>query len=573
MSDSDEESKKYSVREMSKSGVTALNGVLHYNRKLLQKSVCLNVGTVELISSVISIFGKDMPEVFFYGTNTLVYQVRLAMKSKSNADESPQRGDMAVLGSEAMISKCLLTCVNAINFFKSKDSDDSSLIGSSFELLSGVLMLSAQSVRIKRPAQEQLADLITSDFLAKLTAEACSSAMNAVCLLLANASQTDPDEDNLFLKKELVVFSSDFITNISEQDEDSGSETMSGSRGLVLFAGMYLSLALPSRQNEDCRSILVTKLFRSVKVVSMSVSMLLTNLNSRLFLFVLIRLVSQILSSALVLRDEVPAGEDSGFFQSSELPISSKVPALFEAVELEVLDDVFAAYTEEDESGVVFSESDSQVILALFALAQSLVRHYSSSNSTRGSLVLATVRKWVLTGVMSTDPLIAGSALSTIAVIHTCSTEDISLLLSPDVFSQCLVTLKSRSPAWASAEGFHFLSQLENGERLMSVYFEKFCLKLNILFMEKIKAHFFASFSLKEVLGKILTELLCAFPSYDQLVPLSRVLCQMVLAAKSKGSIEQFQKELVRLELERVRIGRFKQGFLCVMLRAVKLAC
>ena len=558
-SDSEEESKKYSLKEMSKSTSSALDGIFYFARKIKLKPV--GKDKMDLVNSVVSVHGKDCPEISFYGA-VLVRDWFEGVYATDAVD----RIVLPPAALDSLINASVQSCVNAINFFKTKDIGDSSLLHAPFALLYALLsrrLCDEPPYAVAEPARRALADLMSSNVLGKVSIDAAG-------IMLASASLM-VEIDSVFVKKEIAQFSIDYI-----QEFDTASDAPDTDSALA-FACMYLGVCL----GIDCeqRAWVQQKLLAKPVIVETVCSALPQRVNERQFLFLTLRLVAFILNEAseTLENDSEETGGLFGTLMSSKAAPQGKAPDLFETTDLEPLEDIFSAYTSEQST-----DGDAQVILAIAAIARSLCVFYSGESTTRATAVFTTVKRWAVSCLTSSDALVVAIGLSLAGTLHAHSTESVSQVAPMDTMRAAMDVLgQSWSVSWGKTEAFALVQVVarkpaadspDEFSDLINAFVDRFKFHYLIMSDETLKQLFFKSVSMKEAFARLAESLIAESVSYPELVVVSRVMLQMVTAVKAKNSLGDFQTEVKRAEADRLAKKLATGSIIAGLFRAVHIA-
>ena len=549
--DSDEEAIQFSLKEMTKSVETALLGISHFSQKI--KSTLLRREKVDLINSVISVHGKESPEVFFFGT-LLIREWLLSIEKGLNESSSGASMDPVVL--DGVLHASIQTCVNAINFFRSKSNGDSSLVHVSFSLLHTAASLKLNvpleqgtpSSKITGNLLQGFSDLLSPiDFLSALDEETVGIVLAGACVLAQLHGQKG---ELMFVRKDVANFCLDFVQNYDRADSSR-----------LLYSVMYLSLAISTPT--EMKDYFVSKVFMKTSLLMKKLCLLLPSyVNQKLLLLTVIRFASQILSNGLQIlaieANQTEEEEGGGFFQGmfggSE---RARLPAVFDSIDIESLDDIFSAYAQGD------TDSDISILVALAATGESLLQYYGTSNSSRANSVSTTVKKWALAFLTSDNAIVNACGLTLVTDLRQYTGEPITGILPVSVFKDCVECLYRFSPARAKEECFEFLRRIAvaapEAEQECMGYLEVFISRFNfhhlMMYNELLKKLFFKTITMKDAFGRLLKALRFSSSSsltYDQIFVIARVLMQMTLAVQAKGSIQDFKTELARTESERL---------------------
>ena len=556
--DSDEESRKYSLKEMTKSAETALLGISHFSQKL--RSTLLKREKIDLINSVISVHGKESPEVFFFGT-ILVREWLLALEKSLDAP-------MHHMLIDNILQSSMQVCVNALNFFKSRANSDSSLVHASFALLhvAASLRLNLQDSRstkacINPNIVQGLSDLITSDILQALSGDTVGIVLASVCVM---AQLMGSHGDVIFVKKQVASHCLDFVENFDQSDPSR-----------FLYSVLYLSLTISTPA--EVKDYFVSKFFAKPKLFERLSSLLRDFVNEKLLLFVVIRFISQVLNNALsiISAEESDEDENLGFFggmltsSGGSAAEKARIPVVFDSVNIDSFDDIFSLYSQGD------SESDINILVALAAIGGCLVKYYGTSNSTRANSVSTTVKKWAFACITSDHAILNACGLTLVTDLRQYTGEPITGILSVAGFRECVDSLYRMSPQRAKEETFEFLRRVAVAApeaeaecmTFLEVFIERFNFHHLIMRNELLKKLFFKTITMKDAFIRLLKTISTLSPvsPYDQIYVISRVLMQMTLAVKAKGSLIDFQIEFSKLESE-------KRGVLIGFFRAIKEA-
>ena len=572
LSDSEEEETKYSLKELTKSSACTLNGIFHYERKIKTKEV--QKDKIDMINAAMSVHGSDSPEVMFYGT-ILVSDWFMSVSENQTTSNI-----------DSLISTAAQSAINAINIFRTRNSGDSTMVHATFSLLFSLLgkRLNQEDPAVLAPTVRQaLADVVNTDMLLSISPDACGIILACFPLL------HELTHDSCFLKKEILQFCLDFV---SSQDVSHSDPTTRDIDSLYCYASAYLSACL-ERSSGESLSWVIGKLFSKSRLVEGVCAALVAHVNTRHLLFTALRFLTQLLATGLWVSEQDATGTASsvGIFGivtggGPAAPISgnkSRVPTLFEEIDIESLDDIFSAFSDEN-----LQENDFQIPLVICALGNCLTQFYGNRTTARATAVQTAVKRWSLSAVISADPIVAASGLSLVASMHAFSGESVSFLLHVDTFVGCLGTLSARNPEWAKQEGFAFVRKLvdrPNADpkeigKYMQRYIEKFKFHPEIMRSDEIKQLFFKSVSVKEAFGRLLDSVIADTVTYEQIVVVSRVLLQMMLAVKAKGSLGDFQSEILRIENDRMQktsaskkqTNPANMSIIAGLLRAVQLA-
>ena len=549
--DSDEEAIQFSLKEMTKSVETALLGISHFSQKI--KSTLLRREKVDLINSVISVHGKESPEVFFFGT-VLIREWLLSIEKGVNESSSGASMDPVVL--DGVLHASIQTCVNAINFFRSKSNGDSSLVNVSFSLLHTAAALKLNipqeqrnpSSRITGNLLQGFSDLLSpTDFLSALDEETVGIVLAGTCVLAQLYGQNG---ELMFVRKDVANFCLDFVHNFEGSDSSR-----------LLYSVMYLSLAISTPT--EIKDYFVSKVFMKTSLLMKKLCSLLPSyVNQKLLQLTVIRFASQILSNGLQIlaieANQTEEEEGGGFFQGmfggSE---RARLPAVFDSIDIESLDDIFSAYAQGD------TDSDISILVALAATGESLLQYYGTSNSSRANSVSTTVKKWALAFLTSDNAIVNACGLTLVTDLRQYTGEPITGILPVSVFKDCVECLYRFSPARAKEECFEFLRRIAvaapEAEQECMGYLEVFISRFNfhhlMMYNELLKNLFFKTITMKDAFCRLLKAVRFSSSSsltYDQIFVIARVLMQMTLAVKAKGSIQDFKTELARAESERL---------------------
>jgi hypothetical protein len=545
LSDSEEEATRYSLKELTKSARVALDAIFHFERKIKTKAVGKN--QIDLVISAMSIHGKDNPEVLFFGA-VLVRDWFLS--------EVQSMDKYRVDNIDPLINSICQGCINVINNFKSRSDGDSLVVHAYWTLL---VTLLSRRICMHEPFNaispitiHALGDLVSAELLMALSPDACGSALACLPLLVESTS------DACFVKRDIAQFCFDFIASTEPVESDS----------LSSYALEYLTLC-GSKSEDAIRIWFVEKLLSKTQLLRKVSSSLAIYVNARHSLFISLRFVAQLLAIGLSTLNVSDTGSAAGLFafvgggSSPGAGNRDRVPGIFNTVNLEDLDDVFSAYSDEN-----MQEGDSEILIAVCAIGRLLCEFYGTNSSARGTAVSTHVKKWALSAIVSHDALVAATGFSLIGYIHRFGPESVSYLIHPDTMVDCMQTMTGWSFEWARNETFAFIENLVKRENVdtketgkyMQIFIEKFKFHPGIMSSDEMKLFFFKSVSVKEAYVRLLDSLMNESVTHHQLVVVSRVLLQMILAVRSRGSLADFQAEIVRLESERLTRRKINPG-------------
>ena len=559
LSDSEEEKKKYSLKEMSKSTTCALDGIFHFSRKLKSKPVPKE--KIDLVNSVISVHGKDSPEIFFFGS--------VFIRDWFENVYMHEGIDRIVLPApviDGLINSAIQSCINTVNFFKARENADSSLVHAPFALLFSLVsrrLCDAPPYGVAEPARRALADLVSADVLRGVSLDAAGIILAACSLLV----EIDP----LFAKKETAQSCIDIVINCDPTIEAADGESAFAS------ACMYLGVALGV--DCECRSWIQQKLLSKPVIVEIVCASLSLRVNNRNFLFLTLRLLALMLHEATSSsqdKQEEGTGLFGTFMSSTSAPSRGRAPELFEGVDIDVLDDIFSAYTDES-----MQESDSQIVVVISAIGRCLCRYYSGLSTTRATAVFTSVKRWAVSSLTSVDALVVACGLSLTGALHMHSTESVSQIAHSETLKTAFDVLKSSwSYSWAKGEAFAFVQAIAKRPQLdptefsdmINVFIHKFKFHYLIMHNVELKELFFKSVSMKEAFGRLVESLVTDTVSYRELVVVSRVMLQMVTAVKAKQSLGDFQLEVKRVEIDRANRKSADGSVIAGFFRSVKVA-
>ena len=556
LSDSEEEATKYSLRELTRSSTAALGGIFHFERKIKIKEVSRD--KIDMIIAAMSVHGSESPEVMFFGT-ILIRDWLLSIEVVP---------DTTI---DSLIASTVQTGINSINLFKSR-GDYSSIIHAVFSLLFSLLgkhLSTDRDLALAPPLRVALAEVVSSDLVLALSPDACGIILACLPLL------REATGDNCFLKRELIQFCLDFATSHDASDQSDSVDVDS----LYCYSLSYLC-ACVERAIGDDQLWTIQKLYSKSKLVHCVSRSLVAHVNQRQFLLAALRFMSAILATGLWINRRDSEDRDSsslGLFglvsgPSTMVGIKSRVPLGFEEIDLDTLDDIFSAFSDEN-----LSENDFQIPISICALAKCLCEFYGIKTTARGTAVQTIIKKWAVSALISSEPLIAASGLALVASMHVHGSQSVSYLMHADTFSSCMETLMVRNFEWARNESFSFVENLTQRENIdekeigkyMQLFIAKFKFHHRIMRIDAVKQLFFKSVSVKEAFGRLVDCIIADTVTFDQVVVVSRVLLQMIFAVKGKGSLPEFQAEVISLELNR---GRSTRSLIAGLLRAIHIA-
>lgn len=563
---------KFNLREMTRSSAIALDGLIHFTGQL--KSAPPNKATMEIVNTAISVHGKECPEVFFFGVN---YIRDCTVRYKASPD------------AEAIVhwvtSPAVQYCTSALNFFKAAklenpSTKDGSLVTISFNLLYTLRVEVGPSIALPEQLVLTLSELLTTELLTDLAADACAAVLSAISLLISSNQK--------FLRKEVIAFAHEYVVTFSENAHSvtEPHEALTDDESAFMQSVMYLTVSLGQRSH--VQEFLVNKLFSKSGFLVIIQKEIVSKISNRMYVFASIRCLALTLGYSLLLLekagDQADEEDQSGgllsYLQSSSVisVVKSKIPSFFDAIDIEMLEELFTFCTSQESGG---TEADSALILALIALAVSLAKRFGKSRSMRAASVIETVRKWALTATLSPDWLVAASGLALIRYLCEATGSPVTSILSAESLRSCIRAMKSSSPDFSKQQAFAFMYMCSNtgyldiGEsdiEILKVFIAEFNFHPEMMRADVLKKAYFRAISMKDALIRLLSEFRREDIAFEDVFVASRVLLQMLTAVKAKNSLVDFQHELVRMELERSKKSASKSSILVGFVRAFQLA-
>ena len=575
----EDEDKRFSLREISKSPSTAITVIIYFRTNLKNLRKPLRRDRLDLITSAIHMHGKVYPEIYFFGIDCLRENLEL-VDSEWRASSAAARKDTAAMAAVSDLIAQILPLaiqfsINAIDFFLTKDSYDY-LVFSAFHFL---MLLGAKFDDFIVPAFStsvaksfgSLMDLLVNSFLVRLGPETCSTVVGSIAVFSSLVKPTDVP--NVFFRKYFFDFSCD-IVNRNESDDESSSV-----RDMRVYSLMYISSILKTADGK--RETVMEKIFASPPtLIEQTVAELVPLLNQRFALSVMLGFISTVVNSGLkhLSHSSPPSNEEEGIggllfsaisesVGSNNFSFGRNFDEIVAAIDIEILDDVFTAYMEDG------GASDGEIVVLLNSIGIGLVEYFCSFKKSSSSVTvgISVIRKWAVTSVASeSNPFIVSSGIELAATISQYGNERFENIIGFDALESAISLMVSRSVSWAGDQVMGSLRHVVTEELAGRVF-----IHLNFhpqMFMdEKWKIFFFKKFSIKEIFLRVVSVMnwICDIRDLHEV---ARVSCQMIVAMKSKSVWQDIQAEIVMIESERFRTGGRTGGFFTWFLCALEVS-